>query len=211
MFYAWPLSRCSRAAGPATQCATTLGARDLGDVVWFTLWQARSTAVTVAVGLAPGVRRAPGTTSPDGVCCSRLVTVPFVLPTVVVGAAFLALLPDSVDRTVGAVIVAHVFFNVAVVVRVVGALWEHLPTDLEAAAATLGAAPWRVVPAITLPLLRPAIARRRDDRVPLHVHVVRRRADPRRGRNPTIEVEMLAAGDAARRRRRRRRAGARSS
>ena len=47
-------------------------------------------------------------------------TVPFVLPTVVVGAAFLALLPDSWHGTPQAMIVAHVFFNIAVVVRLVG-------------------------------------------------------------------------------------------
>ena len=35
-------------------------------------------------------------------------------------------------------IVAHVFFNIAVVVRLVGAMWAVLPTDLTAAARTLG-------------------------------------------------------------------------
>ena len=49
-----------------------------------------------------------------------LVTVPFLLPTVVVGAAFVALLPDRLHGTAVAVIAAHVFFNIAVVVRVVG-------------------------------------------------------------------------------------------
>ena len=48
-------------------------------------------------------------------------------------------------------------FNLAVVVRTVGAVWDHLPADLEAAAATLGASPWRAFREITLPLLRPAI------------------------------------------------------
>ena len=71
-----------------------------------------------------------------------IVTVPFVLPTVVVGAAFLALLPDSLDQSVTAILLAHVFFNVAVVVRGVGGMWEQLPTDLSAAARTLGASPW---------------------------------------------------------------------
>ena len=42
-----------------------------------------------------------------------------------------------------AILLAHVVFNLAVVVRTVGAVWDHLPPDLEAAAATLGASPWR--------------------------------------------------------------------
>ena len=42
-------------------------------------------------------------------------------------------------------------------VRTVGAVWDHLPPDLDAAAATLGASPWRAFREVTLPLLRPAI------------------------------------------------------
>ena len=86
-----------------------------------------------------------------------LLTAAFVLPTVVMGAAFSALLPDSLDRSVWAILCAHVVFNLAVVVRTVGAVWERLPPDLEAAAATLGASPWRVLREVTLPLLRPAL------------------------------------------------------
>ena len=81
-----------------------------------------------------------------------------MLPTVVVGAAFVAILPDSLDRSVWAILGAHVVFNLAVVVRTVGAAWERIPADLEAAAATLGAAPWRSFVRVTLPLLRSAIA-----------------------------------------------------
>jgi thiamine transport system permease protein len=73
------------------------------------------------------------------------------------GAAVLALLPDGWERGVGPILLAHVIFNLAVVVRTVGAVWDHLPPDLEAAAATLGASPWRAFREVTLPLLRPAI------------------------------------------------------
>ena len=73
------------------------------------------------------------------------------------GAAILALLPDGWERGVPAILLAHVVFNLAVVVRTVGAVWEHLPPDLEAAAATLGASPWRAFREVTLPLLRPAV------------------------------------------------------
>ena len=95
--------------------------------MWFTLWQAvASTALTLLVGLTPAYvfsrYRFPGRTLLLG-----LMTALFVLPTVVMGAAILAVAPDSIDHTVWAVLIAHVIFNLAVVVRVVGALWERLP------------------------------------------------------------------------------------
>jgi thiamine transport system permease protein len=86
-----------------------------------------------------------------------LVTVPFMLPTVVVGAAFLAVLPDRWHDTAAAVLAAHIFFNVAVVVRVLGNMWATIPTDLTAAARTLGATPRQVLGAVVLPLLKPAV------------------------------------------------------
>ena len=135
----------------------TLGDSVTWEVVWFTLWQALvSTALTVVVGLAPAYVIArfdfPGRRLLD----SALVAV-FVLPTVVVGAAVLAILPPSIERGAAAIIVAHVLFNLAVVVRTVGAVLSTLPRDREAAAATLGASPRRVFREITLPAIRPAI------------------------------------------------------
>jgi thiamine transport system permease protein len=83
-----------------------------------------------------------------------LVTVPFVLPTVVVGSAFLAL---GVGPSVSAILLAHVFFNYAVVVRTVGGLWAHLDPRQEEAARVLGASRARVLREVTLPALRPAL------------------------------------------------------
>jgi len=157
VFYLWPFATLLAEAVSAGAIADTLGRATTWQVVWFTTWQAVvSTAVTIAVGLVPAYVIArydvPGRRAVVG-----LLTAMFVLPTVVMGAAFLALLPESLDRTVWAVIGAHVVFNLAVVVRIVGSMWEHLPTDMEAAAATLGAARARVVWEISLPLVRPAI------------------------------------------------------
>jgi thiamine transport system permease protein len=146
-------------------------------VAWFTLWQAvASTLLTLAIGL-PGAYVLSRLDFPGRSALRALVTVPFVLPTVVVGSAFLALLgPRSpvngllvalfgdaaptldLRRTVTAILIAHVFFNYAVVVRTVGGLWAHLDPRIEDAARVLGASRWRVFREITLPLLRPAIA-----------------------------------------------------
>ncbi|MGV8970133.1 MAG: ABC transporter permease [Microbacteriaceae bacterium] len=93
-----------------------------------------------------------------------LVIVPFVLPTVVVGVAFRTLFRDGgqlgglgLDGTFAAILLALIFFNIAVVVRTVGALWEGLDSRQEDAASVLGASPLRVLTTITLPRLAPAI------------------------------------------------------
>lgn len=92
------------------------------------------------------------------------ITVPFVLPTVVVGVAFRALLVETgplgflgIDGTFAAVVAALVFFNYALVVRTVGALWERLDPRAEEAARALGASPWRAFRTVTLPALAPSI------------------------------------------------------
>jgi thiamine transport system permease protein len=86
------------------------------------------------------------------------VIVPFVLPTVVVALAFLAVLPSELERGWAPILIAHAFFNVAVVVLVVSTFWAGLDRRVSEAAATLGAGPWRSFHAITLPLLAPSLA-----------------------------------------------------
>jgi len=157
LFYLWPLATLLARVVQPGSASDALGAPGIGSVLWFTLWQALvSTALTMVVGFAPAYLLARFRFRGRSALLA-MVTVPFMLPTVVVGAAFLALLPDSWHGTARAVIVAHVFFNIAVVVRLVGAMWAVLPTDLTAAARTLGATPAQVLRFIVLPLLRPAL------------------------------------------------------
>ncbi|MYW65355.1 ABC transporter permease subunit [Streptomyces sp. SID8379] len=148
--------------------ADVLGQSDVRHVLWFTVWQAlASTALTLLVAL-PGAYVFARLDFPGKQVLRAVVTVPFVLPTVVVGTAFLAVVGRGglldelwgvrLDTTVWAILLAHVFFNYAVVVRTVGGLWAQLDPRQEEAARMLGAsrfAAWRTV---TLPALGPAVA-----------------------------------------------------
>ncbi len=158
VFFAWPVATLMIEAtdwGDASRMLTRPGT---ASIVWFTAWQAvLSTAATIAIGLGPSYLLSRWS-FPGRRLLAAAVAVPFLLPTVVVGAAFASLLPDRLDATPAAVICAHVFFNVAVVVRLVGTVWAQLPDDLVGAARTLGATPWQATRMVTLPLLRPAIA-----------------------------------------------------
>jgi thiamine transport system permease protein len=127
------------------------------DVLWFTVWQAvASTALTILVAF-PAAYVLGRYAFPGRSVVRAVVTVPFVLPTVVVALAFLAILPRGLDRGWAAILIAHAFFNVAVVVRVVGTYWARLDPRIVEAAATLGAGPWRRFRTVTLPLLAPAL------------------------------------------------------
>ena len=141
----------------------TLSSSTVRGIAWFTLWQALlSTLLTVAIGLPIAYvfakYRFPGRS-----LLRSLTLVPFVLPTIVVGVAFLAVLgpgsPFGVNLrgTIWAILIAHVFYNLAIVIRGVGAFWEQVDPHLEDAARILGAGRLRVFRTITLPLLRPAI------------------------------------------------------
>ncbi|MFE7121916.1 ABC transporter permease, partial [Streptomyces sp. NPDC057654] len=145
-----------------------LGDPEIGHVLWFTTWQAAaSTALTLALAL-PGAYVFARFDFPGKQLLRAVVTVPFVLPTVVAGSAFLALLGRGglldelwgirLDTTVWAILLAHVFFNYAVVVRTVGGLWAQLDPRQEEAARVLGAGRFAAWRRVTLPALAPAVA-----------------------------------------------------
>ncbi|MGY0491459.1 ABC transporter permease [Streptomyces sp. WG-D5] len=145
-----------------------LGQSDIRHVLWFTVWQAlASTALTLLIAL-PGAYVFARFEFPGKQVLRAVVTVPFVLPTVVVGTAFLALVGNGglldevwgvrLDTTVWAILLAHVFFNYAVVVRTVGGLWAQLDPRQEEAARMLGASRFAAWRKVTLPALGPAVA-----------------------------------------------------
>ena len=127
------------------------------DVLWFTVWQAAASTVLTVVAALPASYVLGRYDFRGRSVVRALVVVPFVLPTVVVALALLAVLPDRLERGPSAILIAHVFFNVAVVVRVVGTYWAGLDPRISEAAATLGAGPWRRLRDVTLPLLAPSL------------------------------------------------------
>lgn len=169
VFFVWPLVSIvatGLVADDRTVVAPFVDALTDGDilgVLWFTLWQAAASTLLTLVVAMPGAYVVARYRFRGRWLVRALATVPFVLPTIVVGTAFLALLGPSgalgidLSGTVAAILIAHVFFNYAVVLRTVGGLWSHLDRGPEEAAKSLGAPPWRVFVSVTLPLLRPAI------------------------------------------------------
>ncbi|MFF1305959.1 ABC transporter permease [Streptomyces sp. NPDC058307] len=174
VFFAYPVAAIvtrGLKAGGAWQfgrITDVLTQPDIRHVLWFTTWQAlASTALTLLVAL-PGAYVFARFDFPGKQILRAVVTVPFVLPTVVVGTAFLALVGRGgllddlwgvrLDTTVWAILLAHVFFNYAVVVRTVGGLWAQLDPRQEEAARMLGASRLRAWRTVTLPALAPAVA-----------------------------------------------------
>ncbi|MDH3606141.1 MAG: iron ABC transporter permease [Acidimicrobiia bacterium] len=140
-----------------------LSSSSLRGVAWFTFWQAMVSTVLTVLAAMPIAYVFARFEFRGKRVLSALLIVPFVMPTVVVASAFVALLGRSsplgidLNRTIWIIFAAHVFYNVAVVVRTVGGLWAHLDPRLEAAARTLGATRWQAFRTVTLPLLRPAL------------------------------------------------------
>jgi thiamine transport system permease protein len=169
-FFAWPVANIvgeglrGDGAWDLTGVGDVLGDPGLRQVAWFTVWQAvASTALTLLIGL-PAAHVLCTYELPGRRLLQALLVVPFVLPTVVVGAAFLSLIGPrgllGVDLrgSALAIVMAHAFFNLAVVVRTVGGLWEGLDPSTEEAARVLGATRWRAFGHVTWPAIRPAVA-----------------------------------------------------
>ncbi|MET7755404.1 iron ABC transporter permease [Streptomyces sp. NPDC005389] len=174
LFFAWPVvsivERGLRVDGvwQFGRFGETLSRPEILDVLWFTLWQAlASTGLTLLIALPGAYVFARFEFRGKGLL-RAVVTVPFVMPTVMVGTAFLALVGRGglldelwgvrLDTTVWAILIAHVFFNYAVVVRTVGGLWAQLDPRQEEAARVLGASRWRAWRTVTLPALAPSVA-----------------------------------------------------
>lgn len=154
----------------------TINWAKIGSVFGFTTWQALlSMILTMLLGLSlawifsrykfPGKK-----------FLKSLFSVPFILPTVVIAAAFSALIgpngivniflmetyqlsqpPVQLMNTIWIILLAHIFYNISVVLRIVGNAWSNIDRKLEDAAMTLGSSPWKTFKEVTFPLLKPSI------------------------------------------------------
>jgi len=139
-------------------------------VLLFTFYQATlSTLLTLLLGLPSAYLFAHYDFRGKSVL-RALTAVPFMLPTVVVAAGFSALLGPrgllytlfplasfSFAGTLSAILIAHVFYNTTIIIRVAGNALSSLDPKLEAAARSLGADSWRLWWNVTFPLLRPSL------------------------------------------------------
>ena len=87
-----------------------------------------------------------------------IITVPFVLPTVVIALAFRELLGSILVPGLLLVVIAHTYINLAVIVRIVGATWQQLDPRTVIVARSLGASPFRAFMTVTFPQLRASLA-----------------------------------------------------
>ena len=141
-------------------------------VIGFTIEQALYSALTtMALGL-PAAYLLTKHQFPGKSAIRALLTVPFVLPTITVAMGFILLFGkfglvndllalfwtrQSILYNLPSIVLAHTFFNFAIVVRLVGTSWAGMDPKLEQAAESLGAPPHRRFLHVTLPHLLPAI------------------------------------------------------
>jgi len=182
IFYFYPLGRIlqvsfARGEGGLPALASQfMSTPYVARVLWFTIWQAAlSTLLTLLVGL-PGAYLLARYEFRGKSFLLAVTAIPFVLPTLVVAIAFSALLgprgwvnlalmeilhlpqpPLQFVNTLGAILVAHIFYNTTIVLRMVGDFWSHLDPKLSQAAQVLGASRWKSMLTVTLPLLMPII------------------------------------------------------
>lgn len=171
IFFAWPVG--AMLVRGITDDAGALNLSTFGEVLttgrtWAIVGHTLTMALWGTVGSIlfgiPAAYILYRTTFPGRTLLRSITLVPFVLPTVVVGVAFRALLGANgplgflgLDQTTWAVVAAMIFFNISLIARQVGGLWQMLDPRTVEAARSLGASRARAFFTITLPALTPAI------------------------------------------------------
>lgn len=140
---------------------------------WFSFWEATLSTVLTLLAALPCAWVIARREFRGKSLLVAVITVPFVMPTIVVAVAFTALLgpqgtvnsllrtipgvdgtPINLMNTIWIILLAHVFYNFGVMARIIAASWASIDERLLDAGAMLGASPGRRFLTITLPLLR---------------------------------------------------------
>ena len=182
VFYFFPLGAIMAYAFFPNGTLTLSGAREiLADtyylrVLWFTTWQAALSTLLTVIAALPAAYIFARYQFRGQTLMRALTTLPFLMPAIVVAPAFVALFgprgivneflmrafdlqtaPLKLLDTIWIILLAHVFYNYAIVFRIVSGFWSNLDPQLGSAARMLGANRLRAFWEITLPLLMPAI------------------------------------------------------
>ncbi len=148
----------------------------LNRILAFTAIQAAlSTLLTLALAL-PGAYIFTRFDFPGKHIFLSLSILPFVLPTIVVSTAFISLIGKKglinsllisllgaeapqidLQHTFAIILIAHVFYNYPLALRLVTGYWSNQASGIEEAARVLGCHGWRLWWRIRLPVLRPIL------------------------------------------------------
>lgn len=156
VLFLWPLASLGASSfGP--NWLDVFAREDLQRAVWFTVWQAAvSTLLCVVIGLPIAFvlyrRRFFGS-----VLLRTMLVVPFVLPSIVVAIALFDFREMFAGSAILVILIAHVFLNLSLVVRIVGTAWATLDGETDEAAEVDGASGLKKFFFVTLAQLRPAL------------------------------------------------------
>lgn len=178
IFFFFPLAAIFKLAMQnASQNWQTIPWPRIGSILNFTLFQSiLSTTLTILVGVP--IAYFFGTYRFNGRELIRLlITIPFILPTVVVAVAFNSIIgprgflnillmsllhvsmpPIQIMNTLAAILLAHVFYNSAIIIRMVGSAIEQMDPHLNQVSRVLGASPWANFWKVVFPLIWPTLA-----------------------------------------------------
>ena len=178
-FYFYPLAaifQTSFANGDARGFVELFSDGYYARVLAFTIFQAAASTLLTLIAALPAAYIFARYTFRGANILRALTTIPFLMPTIVVATAFSALFgprgsvnltlmqlfqldqpPIQILNTVWVILLAHVFYNFTIVLRIVGGFWSNLDPQIENAARVLGANRARTFWHVTLPLIAPAI------------------------------------------------------
>ena len=138
VLFFWPLTSIA-AAGFSPGWLEVLARPEFQGAIWFTIWQALvSTLLCLAIGLPIAFvlyrRKFFGSQ-----LLQTILVIPFVLPAIVVAIALTDFRQLLAGSTILVILIAHVFLNIALVVRVVGPAWASIDHETDEAAELDGA------------------------------------------------------------------------